>query len=43
MSLPVGIVFLISVNIELIFRNILTSFVKLKLPEDFDKQKLEIQ
>ena len=43
MSLPVGIVFLISVNIELIFRNILTKFIKLKLPEDFDKQKLETQ
>ena len=43
MSLPVGIVFLISVNIELIFRNILTNFIKLKLPEDFDKQKLETQ
>ena len=43
MSLPVGIVFLISVNIELIFRNILNNFIKLKLPEDFDKQKLETQ
>ena len=43
MSLPVGIVFLISVNIELIFRKILTNFIKLELPEDFDKQKLEIQ
>ena len=41
MSLPVGIVFLISVNIELIFRKILTNFTKLELPEDFDKQKLE--
>ena len=38
MSLPVGIVFLISVNIELIFRKILTNFTKLELPEDFDKQ-----
>ena len=43
MSLPVGIVFLISVNIELILRNILTNFTKLNLPEDYDKQKLETQ
>ena len=43
MSLPVGIVFLISVNIELIFRKILTNFTKLELPEDLDKQKLETQ
>ena len=43
MSLPVGIVFLISVNIELIFRKILTNFTKLELPEDFDKQKLEVK
>ena len=43
MSLPVGIVFLISVNIELILRNILTNFTKLNLPEDCDKQKLETQ
>jgi TRAP-type C4-dicarboxylate transport system, small permease component len=41
MSLPVGIIFLISVNIELILRNILTNFTKLDLPEDYDKQKLE--
>ena len=43
MSLPVGIVFLISVNIELIFRKILTNFTKLELLEDFDKQKLEVK
>ena len=43
MSLPVGIIFLISVNIELILRNILTNFIKLDLPEDYDKQKLETQ
>ena len=43
MSLPVGIVFLISVNIELILRNILTNFTKLNLPKDYDKQKLETQ
>ena len=43
MSLPVGIVFLISVNIELIFRKILINFTKLELPEDFDKQKLEVK
>ena len=43
MSLPVGFVFLISVNIELIFRKILTNFTKLELPEDFDKQKLEVK
>ena len=41
MSLPVGIVFLISVNIELILRNFLSNFTKLELPEDLDKQKLE--
>ena len=41
MSLPIGIVFLISVNVELILRNILTNFTKLDLPEDYDKQKLE--
>ena len=43
MSLPVGIVFLISVNIELILRNFLSNFSKLQLPEDLDKQKLETQ
>ena len=43
MSLPVGIVFLISVNIELILRNFLSNFTKLELPEDLDKQKLETQ
>ena len=43
MSLPIGIVFLISVNIELILRNILTNFRKLDLPRDLDKQKLETQ
>ena len=43
MSLPVGIVFLISVNIELIFRNILNNFTKLNLPVDQDKQKLETE
>ena len=43
MSLPVGIIFLISINIELILRNILTNFTKLNLPEDYDKQKLEIK
>ena len=43
MSLPIGIIFLISVNIELILRNILTNFRKLDLPKDLDKQKLEIQ
>ena len=43
MSLPVGIVFLISVNIELILRNFLSNFTKLELPEDLDKQKLESQ
>ena len=43
MSLPVGIVFLISVNIELILRNFLSNFKKLELPEDLDKQKLETQ
>ena len=43
MSLPVGIVFLISVNIELIFRNILNNFTKLNLPVDHDKQKLETE
>ena len=43
MSLPVGIVFLISVNIELILRNFLSNFTKLELPEDLDKQKLEAQ
>ena len=42
-SLPVGIVFLISVNIELILRNFLSNFTKLELPEDLDKQKLETQ
>ena len=41
MSLPVGIVFLISVNIELILRNFLSNFTKLELPEDLDKQKLD--
>ena len=35
MSLPVGIVFLISVNIELILRNFLSNFTKLELPELF--------
>ena len=43
MSLPIGIIFLISVNIELILRNILNNFTKLELPEDHDKQKLETQ
>ena len=43
MSLPIGIVFLISVNIELILRNILTNFRKLDLPKDLDKQKMETQ
>ena len=43
MSLPVGIVFLISVNIELILRNFLSNFTKLELTEDLDKQKLESQ
>ena len=43
MSLPVGIIFLIAVNIELILRNILTNFTQLDLPEDYDKQKLETQ
>ena len=43
MSLPIGIIFLISVNIELILRNILTNFTRLDLPEDYDKQKLETQ
>ena len=43
MSLPVGIVFLISVNLELILRNFLSNFTKLELPEDLDKQKLETQ
>ena len=43
MSLPIGIIFLISVNIELILRNILTNFRKLDLPKDLDKQKLETQ
>ena len=43
MSLPVGIVFLISVNIELILRNFLSNFTKLELPEDLDKQKLETE
>ena len=43
LSLPVGIVFLISVNIELILRNFLSNFTKLELPEDLDKQKLETQ
>ena len=43
MSLPIGIIFLTSVNIELIFRNILSNFTKLNLPEDYDKQKLETE
>ena len=43
MSLPIGIIFLISVNIELILRNILTNFRKLDLPKDLDKKKLETQ
>ena len=43
MSLPIGIIFLISVNIELILRNILTNFRKLDLPKDLDKQKMETQ
>ena len=43
MSLPIGIIFLISVNIELILRNILTNFRRLDLPKDLDKQKLETQ
>lgn len=41
MSLPVGIFFLITVNVELIFRSILSSFLKKDLPIDGDKQKLE--
>ena len=41
MSLPVGIFFLLSVNIELILRSILSSFLKTDLPIDGDKQKLE--
>ncbi len=41
MSLPVGIFFLIFVNIELIFRSVLSSFLKTDLPLDADKQKLE--
>lgn len=43
MSLPVGIFFMISVNIELIFRNILSNYTKLELPKDKDQQKLEAQ
>ena len=43
MSLPVGIFFMISINIELIFRNILSNFTKLELPNDADQQKLEAQ
>ena len=43
MSLPVGIFFMISVNIELIFRNILSNYTKLELPKDLDQQKLEAQ
>ena len=43
MSLPVGIFFMISINIELIFRNILSNFTKLELPNDTDQQKLEAQ
>jgi len=41
MSLPVGIVFLISVNVELILRSFLSTFSKIDLPLDFDKEKLE--
>ena len=41
MSLPVGIFFLISVNIELILRSILSGFFKTNLPLDTDKNKLE--
>ena len=43
MSLPVGIFFMIFVNIELIFRNILSNYTKLELPKDLDQQKLEAQ
>ena len=43
MSLPAGIFFMISINIELIFRNILSNFTKLELPNDTDQQKLEAQ
>ena len=43
MSLPVGIFFMISINVELIFRNILSNFTKLELPNDTDQQKLEVQ
>jgi TRAP-type C4-dicarboxylate transport system permease small subunit len=43
MSLPVGIFFMIFINIELIFRNILSNFTKLELPNDTDQQKLEAQ
>lgn len=41
MSLPVGIFFLISVNIELILRNFLSNFSKINLPFDKDKKQLE--
>ena len=34
---------MISINIELIFRNILSNFTKLELPNDTDQQKLEVQ
>ena len=42
MSLPVGIFLLISVNIELILRTILSTFnSQIKLPLDKDKERLE--
>ena len=42
MSLPVGIFLLISVNIELIFRTILSTFnSQINLPLDKDKERLE--
>tara|TARA_B100000427_G_scaffold33435_1_gene24393 strand:- start:1406 stop:1909 length:504 start_codon:yes stop_codon:yes gene_type:complete len=42
MSLPIGIFLLISVNIELILRTILSTFnSQIKLPLDKDKERLE--
>ena len=41
MSLPIGILLLILVNIELILRNILSITSKIDLPLDKDKEKLE--
>ena len=41
MSLPIGILLLILVNIELILRNILSFTSKIDLPLDKDKEKLE--